>query len=122
MNQSLPKSEILRSKKIIQELFRKSSSSLYLYPFQIRFQKKNTETVDSSFPHVLFVVSKRYFKKAVDRNLIRRRIKEAYRLNKEPLQNNLHTLSSLAIMYIAKEPLDFAPIQKKLIKIINMLD
>ncbi|KOY87857.1 hypothetical protein AD998_18480 [bacterium 336/3] len=122
MNQSLPKSEILRSKKIIQELFRKSSSSLYLYPFQIRFQKKSTETVDSSFPHVLFVVSKRHFKKAVDRNLVRRRIKEAYRLNKEPLQSHLFPLSSLAIMYIAKEPLDFAPIQKKLIKIINMLD
>lgn len=93
---------------------------MYLYPFQIKYQKRNLEKSESLFPQVLFVVSKRYFKKAVDRNLVRRRIKEAYRLNKIPLQNYLSPISSLAIVYIAKESLDFATIQKKLIKIIGM--
>lgn len=117
MNQKLPKSEILRSKKKIQELFHKSSSSSYLYPFQIRFQEGKNLPV----PQVLFVVPKKNFKKAVDRNLIRRRIKESYRLQKPQLQNILQNIDFLAIVYIGKEIRDFNYIQKKLLEVLEKI-
>lgn len=117
MNQKLPKTEILRSKKKIKELFFKSSSSLYLHPFQIRFQIGQ----ELLFPQVLFVVPKKKFKKAVDRNLLRRRIKEAYRLQKASLQAILFNIDFLAIVYVGKEIKDFKYIQKKLIQILENL-
>lgn len=65
---------------------------------------------------MLCTVSKKYFKKAVDRNLIRRRIKEAYRLNKSILiDNQKETLSlSIALIYISKFKLPYIEIENKL--------
>ncbi len=116
MNQKLPKSEILRSKKKIQELFQKNSSSLYLHPFQLRFQVGS----HSYMPQVLFVVPKKSFKKAVDRNLLKRRIKEAYRLQKASLPH-LSNFDCLAIIFIGKEIKDFRYLQRKLTQILEML-
>jgi len=56
-------------------------------------------------PQVLFSVSKKSFKRAVDRNLVRRRCREAYRLNKEPLLalSTESRPSYIAFLYLAKE-------------------
>jgi len=108
---SLKKHEILRSKKSIKELF-DNGSSFFLYPYKVFFlpdpSLENNE--------VLFSVSKKYFKRAVDRNLIRRRMREAYRLNKNILKSNeKDSLSiSIGLIYISKFKLPYIDIENKL--------
>jgi len=108
---TLKKHEILRSKNIIKELFN-DGSSFFLYPFKVYFLLKPTQQANQ----VLFSVSKKYFKKAVDRNLIRRRMREAYRLNKSILNvGQMESFSlSIALIYISKFKLPFIDIETKL--------
>ena len=65
-------------------------------------------------------VSRKNFKKAVDRNLLKRRIRESFRLNKNLLQVTPKYL--IAYIYTAKEILTFAQIQERLIKTLNRFD
>ena len=79
MKYSLPKSERLHAENSIKELFEKGSS-FFLYPFKIVFWVG--EGLEDTANQVLFSVSKKKIKKATGRNYIKRRLKEAYRLNK----------------------------------------
>jgi len=108
---SLKKHEILRSKKNIEELF-KNGSSFFLYPYKVFFLPNLTAENNQ----VLFSVSKKNFKRAVDRNLIRRRMREAYRLNKSTLlDKQKETLSlSIGLIYISKFKLPYIDIENKL--------
>ncbi|WP_044172595.1 ribonuclease P protein component [Flectobacillus major] len=117
MKKTFKKSERLSSKKIIESLFDKGSEqtkSVFLYPFRVSFLEKNTDTPSTELPQILISVSKRYFKHAVDRNLIKRRTREAYRLNKQLLlQKNTQPLPAyIAFVYIAKKIEDYAKIEK----------
>jgi len=111
------KEERLSKTKIIQELFDKGSS-FYLYPFKVFFM----ENPDTAPPvhQILISVSKKNFKKAVDRNLIKRRIREAYRLNKNLLvdRNKL----CIAYIYSVKEILPSAQIHERLVKTFKRFD
>lgn len=111
MSFSLKKHEILRSKNNIKELF-DNGSSFFLYPFKVYFLPKSTLDTNQA----LFSVSKKYYKRAVDRNLIRRRMREAYRLNKSILEaNQTESFSlSIALIYISKFKLPYNDIEKKL--------
>src|SRR5258705_346283 len=67
-------------------------------------------------------VSKRIFKTAVQRNRLKRQIREAYRLHKHEFYQRLETQQkhvSLMITYIAKEPLPYAEIDAGLKKLIR---
>ena len=106
MKHTFKKSERLNSKKLIQELFTKGSS-FYLYPFFIRF----TPATDQKEHAILITVSKKKFKRAVDRNLIKRRVREVYRLNKHKIGSLIerdHVLN-IAFIYSSKEILPFDP-------------
>ena len=109
---TLKKSEILRGKKIIGELFT-NGSSFFLYPFKIVYLVR---TEPGASHEVLFSVSKKYFKKSVDRNAIKRRLREAYRLNKGILNDkpNGGISYSLAFIYISKMKMPFHEIEHKL--------
>lgn len=118
---NFPKEERLSSKKLIQELFDKGSS-FYLYPFKIIILPNFTEGITKH--QVLISVSKRKFKLAVDRNELKRKISEAYRLNKQSLYSNEMFKEPLLIAYIytGKESHPFQFIQNKLIKSIKRLN
>ena len=119
MSFSLKKHEILRSKKSIKELFN-NGSSFFLYPFKVHY----LPDYDCQNNQVLFSVSKRNFKKAVDRNLLRRRIREAYRLNKSLLVvNEKESFSiSIALIYISKFKLPYVEIENKLKQVLVRLN
>jgi ribonuclease P protein component len=111
------KEERLSKEKTIKELF-EQGSSFYLYPFKVFFMRNP----DQGYPfhQILISVSKKNFAKAVDRNLIKRRIREAYRLNKSLLsdQNKLF----IAYIYSVKEILPSAQIHQRLVKTFKRFD
>lgn len=118
MRHTLSKEERISSKKLIQELFTKSSS-FYLYPFVV----KHSPSDHPSLHRVLISVSKRKFKTAVKRNLLKRRTREAYRLNKHLLDTTLfseHKLN-IGLIYSTNQELGFDLIEKKLILILERL-
>ncbi|WP_276499835.1 ribonuclease P protein component [Pontibacter litorisediminis] len=107
------KEEHLCSKRLISLLFAKGSS-FNLYP--LRFVYYTPQDLPPGQTQVLVSVSKRYFKRAVDRNRLKRQMREAYRLNKHLLsQQPEQAPCLLGILYIGKEKKSFHSIQKKLI-------
>lgn len=107
------KEERLCSKKLLDKLYH-SGSSFLLYPFRLTWLV--TEVLPADVPaQVVISVSKRKFKRAVDRNLIKRRSREIYRLNKaELLYSFLEKPLLLGISYIGNEIADYPFMEKKL--------
>ncbi|MEJ2005280.1 MAG: ribonuclease P protein component [Cyclobacteriaceae bacterium] len=103
--QGFGKEERLHGKKDIQELFDKGSS-FYLYPFRCRFLPD--PLADNH--RILISVSRRSFKHAATRNLIKRRIREAYRRNKADIA--LLPKQRIAYIYTAREVLGYSAIEK----------
>lgn len=118
---AFPKEEHLCRKKLIEELFGKQGSSFGVYPLRIVWIKSASPT--TAPPQVLISVSKRTFKRAVDRNRLKRLIREAYRLNKYRLveQPGGHQVALLGIIFTGKEKSPLALVEKKLISAIQRL-
>lgn len=116
MDFKLHKNERLHSKKSIKELFDKGSS-FFLYPFKVLHLPLDGACSETN--QVLFSVSKRKVKKAVHRNLVKRRIKEAYRLNKSVASSP--SKNRIALIYVSSGLEDFATIQAKVQKILKRI-
>ncbi len=112
---TFPKEEHLCRKKLIEELFSKQSSSFGVYPLRMVWVPSAAPT--TAPPQVLISVSKRTFKRAVDRNRLKRLIREAYRLNKYRLleQPGGHQVALLGIIFTGKEKSPLTLVEKKLI-------
>lgn len=108
---SFKKGERLSSKKAISSLF-KSGRSVASYPIRIIYSQTESE----QYPAIVAIsVPKRLFKKAVDRNLLKRRIREAYRLNKPEFYSRLqrnNTQMTMVILYQHKKILDYRTVEK----------
>lgn len=117
MNYRLPKSERLHADKLIKELFNEGSS-FFLYPFKVLFFVKKDEVNGTA--QVLFSVSKKKIKKANERNLVRRRIKEVYRLNKSLLDIGSKSIS-MGLIYVSSDLMEFANLESKIIPILKKL-
>ena len=115
---TLGKNERLKSRKAIEELFTKGKS-FSVFPFKIIYQKltsdfSNEHPAINNLPagqagkqlQTAFSVSKRHFKKAVYRNRIKRVMREAYRLQKTGLQDQLQQSNKrlqVFILYVSNE-------------------
>jgi len=110
---SLPSQERLKSTKSISQIF-VSGSSLNKYPLLIKYHLLDSKSDDDQVDiRVAFTVSKRNFKRAVDRNLIKRRMREMHRhlINpiRELVQNKGKTLEMVWV-YSGKELKDYSSI------------
>jgi ribonuclease P protein component len=118
---TFPKEEHLCSKKRIEQLFNRKNPSLGVYPLRLTWVAAPART--TAPPQVLITVPKRAFKRAVDRNRLKRLVREAYRLNKHRLTEaeNGHPVELLGILYTGKEKSELPLVEKKLISGLNRL-
>jgi ribonuclease P protein component len=110
------KEERLCSQKQIELLFN-NSSSFILYPF--RFVWTSQTLADAPYPaEIAISVPKKRFKRAVDRNKIKRHIREAYRKNKGelfyPFLIQQHIKLSFILIYVSNELFTAVDMEKKL--------
>lgn len=139
---TLKKHERLKSKILLDSLFAEGQS-LFSYPFKLIYQiqpyppiaigaspsptqERSYNAKHQPWPLLFSVtVPKKKIKSAPNRNLIKRRVRESYRLNKATLQEQLlqdsKVIVSLMFIYIENEPKDYSVIEKSVIKLIKQL-
>ena len=121
MKKTFSKEERLHSRTAIQALF-KSGKSFAEYPLRVRWMFD--DSFETPVARVVIIVPKQNMKRSVDRNLLKRRIREAYRIHRGDLLSDLEAKQrkmTLAILYTAKEILPFDLIQDKIILILQRL-
>lgn len=124
MNNTYPKTERLKSKTTIDLLFSKGKS-VSKYPLRLVYipaEVKNehssiTKLQDNAAIKMGVSVSKKYFKKAVDRNYFKRVLRETYRLNKHLLLENSEKKFELMFFYQTKDRLTYQEINEKTIQL-----
>lgn len=115
MQFSYPKNEKLKSHKTIDRLF-SEGKSVSKYPLRLVYVE-NTD-INTTEKLIMGVsVSKKYFKRAVDRNYFKRVLRECYRLNQNVLKENLSQPYAMMFFYQTKEKLSYQEIEEKTIQL-----
>jgi ribonuclease P protein component len=114
MQFTYPKHEKLKSKTIIDLLF-SDGNSVSKFPLRLVYVENKEENAELIKMGVS--VSKKYFKKAVDRNYYKRVLRETYRLNKHLLIDNLEKPYAFMFFYQTKERLSYQEIEEKTIQL-----
>ncbi|WCO01691.1 ribonuclease P protein component [Psychroserpens ponticola] len=116
MSFSYPKKEKLKSQKLIDRLFSEGKS---ISSFPLRMVYLKTDFEDHTQFKTGVSTSKRNFKNAVDRNRIKRLLRESYRLNKAVYFNNISESYALMILYISKDGTDFESVDIKMKQLLD---
>lgn len=80
-----------------------------------------SESADETSAEILFSTPKKFQKRANKRNKIRRRMREAYRLNKSILAGGEPRQMQVALIYSSKELLDYKTIENATKRILENL-
>lgn len=116
MKHTYSKIEKLKSKILIEKLF-DEGKSVKIFPLRLIFLE--TEFNEPVKIKCGVSVGKRNFKNAVDRNRVKRLIREAYRLNKSAYFNNIATQYAFMILYIGNEKPTFEQTDKSMRKLLE---
>lgn len=99
----------------------REGKSIFLFPFKLIW---HPFPLDNYPAQIAISVPKKYHKRAVARNRIKRRTKEAYRLQKETLYHALEKKEQqliILLIYVSHDLLTYEEIEKKLNEIIKRL-
>jgi ribonuclease P protein component len=113
MKFTYPKHEKLKSKTTIELLF-SEGKSVSKYPLRLVYVENPNENEKIKFG---VSVSKKYFKKAVDRNRYKRLLRECYRLNKEFILEGTEKNYAIMFFYQTKERLSYSEINDKTLQL-----
>ena len=121
---TFPAFKRLKSQKQIAKLFEKSESQ-FIYPFKLLYLKEQVkEDIDSPVKFTISVPKKK-INSAVQRNLIKRRTKEAYRIHNETLLDKIYQSDgmqvSLMFVFIENQVLEYTIIEKSIVKHLKKL-
>ena len=114
MQFTYPKTEKLKSRTVINSLFTKGKS---ISVFPLRLVYVETSLAPSDVIKIGVSVSKKHFKKAVDRNYFKRVLRECYRLNKHLIINQSDKKYAIMFFYQTKERLMYHEINEKTIQL-----
>lgn len=121
---TLKKRERLCSMKLTDQLFNGAGShSMVAFPLRVVWMEKEREAQESPV-QVMFSVSKRHFKHAVKRNRVKRQLREAYRLAKQPIYDQLEGTGravSIAFIWLANELYHSADVADRMGKLIKRM-
>ncbi|MCZ4318255.1 ribonuclease P protein component [Aequorivita viscosa] len=116
MNQKFPKTEKLKSAKTIEKLFLEGDAH-FKFPIKLFFLPK--QDIENNL--AAFAVPKKNFKSAVDRNRIKRQLREAYRLNKHLLEEISGKKFVLLFLYLGKVKPQYDQLEKATVKLLKKL-